>query len=210
MKVLLDRNKYETVINNLLSNAFKFTEMGGRVRLRVEEDGTNLTTQVVDSGRGIHKDDLPFVFDRFYQSKRNRTNAEGGSGIGLALSFEFAKLCGGKLWAESTINQGSQFFFQFPLQEVIATVTDEEAVELQKLSDSVQASDSTFSPDQSVLSNIQSLEYRTTSEDLPMILIVEDNPDMRDYLQLILERSYNVIQAFNGKEALTMLSRQKT
>jgi signal transduction histidine kinase len=112
----IDQEKCRQIIYNLLSNAFKFTPPGGRVKVKleirnweIEETGkpiskfqiSNFQISVSDSGPGIHPDDLPHVFDRFFQTTRPEKPAEGGTGIGLALCHEYAHLFGGKIEVES-------------------------------------------------------------------------------------------------------------
>ena len=114
LSIQLDTHKYETILNNLLSNAFKFTPNGGQVNVIVEDLAKNIRLSVKDTGRGIHPEDLPYVFDRFYQTKRPDAAAEGGTGIGLALCQEFAKLHNGQLSVKSSLSEGSIFSFEFP------------------------------------------------------------------------------------------------
>ena len=87
----LDRKKFEKVINNLLSNALKFTPKDGQIKINISQLENSLIIKVKDSGRGIHSEDLPYVFDRYFQSKKN-TALEGGTGIGLALTKEFGSI----------------------------------------------------------------------------------------------------------------------
>ena len=109
----VDAKKVETVVNNLLSNAFKFTPQKGQIEIIIQDKNEVVEIIVKDSGQGIHPNDLPNIFNRFYQSKENNI-AEGGTGIGLALSQELAKLIGGDLTAESDLEKGSIFYFTFP------------------------------------------------------------------------------------------------
>lgn len=112
--VLLDAKKFETVVNNLLSNALKFTAPGGTVQVNLEEKPGMLLLSVQDTGRGIHPEDLPHVFDRYFQTKRTDVPVEGGTGIGLALSAELVRLCGGRIRVESTVGAGSVFWVEWP------------------------------------------------------------------------------------------------
>ena len=114
LNLLLDKGKFTKVINNFLSNAIKFTSLNGKVIIRAKDEGKNILIEVKDTGRGIHENDLPHVFDRFYQSKVGNAPAEGGTGIGLSLCRELSELMGGKVWVESVLGEGSSFFFQFP------------------------------------------------------------------------------------------------
>ena len=200
LHLLLDTGKMEKIIHNFLSNALKFTPAGKRVRLIVEEEPEHLIIQVLDEGPGIHPEDLPKVFDRFYQSKRDGLAARGGTGIGLSLCRELAQLLGGEVWAASEYGEGSTFFFRFPKKAVspdspFANVYNGEAI----------------SPAPSEW-QANRLEVREASPPASppthreRILVVEDNADLRDYIVLILEGNYQVSSARNGREAWSLLS----
>ncbi len=126
LQLRLDREKLETILNNLLSNAVKFTPSGGNISIKTEDLGHALRISVADTGRGIHSADLPHVFDRFYQSAQAGAPAEGGTGIGLALSRELAKMMGGRIWVESPATgaggEGSTFFVEIPRVEVLGSI----------------------------------------------------------------------------------------
>ncbi len=118
LQIMLDKSKFEKILQNYLSNAMKFTPPGGKVTLIVEESGDFLQIIVKDTGYGIHPDDLPYIFDRFYQSRQPDTPVKGGTGIGLSLVKELAELMGGKVWAESEWGKGSVFYCRFPKKKV--------------------------------------------------------------------------------------------
>ena len=193
LQVLLDVEKFEKVVNNFLSNAIKFTPKGGRVTLRLEESDSRLLLEVADTGQGIHPEDVPQVFNRFYQTNRPDAPAEGGTGIGLALVNEYAQLFGGKTWVDSTLGKGSTFFFEFP-KKLVSGIGNWE-LEKEDSEDSVSA---TAVPEVNT-------QYPIPNSQSPKILIVEDNPDLRDYLRLILEEKYHVVTAENGQVALEIL-----
>ena len=190
LQILLDQKKLETIFYNLLSNALKFTAKNGKVTVRFKDLGHHLLLTVEDTGRGIHPDDLPYVFDRFYQTKRMEATAEGGTGIGLALSSELAKLFKGKLWAVSDLEAGSTFFFEFPKKEVFGAV--QPAITQQEVR---------------VMETGSNLAQPPANDHLtkPVILLVEDNYHLRDYMQLVFSDRYEVITAGNGEEALERL-----
>lgn len=189
--IQVDRNKLETILNNLLSNAVKYTPKGGEIKVKLEDTGAKLEIQVVDSGRGIHPDDLPRVFDRFYQSRQEGALVEGGTGIGLALSRELVKVMGGDIGVESKVGEGSRFWVRLPRKEVLGVY--EEPVqprqeeqpfgELRKITGS---------------SAIESPGKKT-------ILIVEDNYSLRDYLSMVLGAEYRLYTSENGQIAFDLL-----
>lgn len=185
LQVLLDRKKFETVLNNLLSNAFKFTATGGEVSVGLSVVNAQCFIKVGDTGRGIHPADLPHIFERYFQSKQPNAPTEGGTGIGLALCSEYAQLFGGKVWAESEIGRGSTFWFEFPLKK---------AGFAEELPDSEQ----TLSP--------HSLPHTQHPTPHTRVLVVEDNEHLQAFLRTILSEHYDVTVANNGAEALERLA----
>jgi signal transduction histidine kinase/DNA-binding response OmpR family regulator/AraC-like DNA-binding protein/Txe/YoeB family toxin of Txe-Axe toxin-antitoxin module len=209
IQLLLDRNKFEKIINNLISNALKFTQQGGSISLSVLEKPNAIEIQVKDTGRGIHPDDLPHVFNRFYQSNQADAPTEGGTGIGLSLSMEFAKLLKGRLWVTSILGQGSTFYFSFPKREVLKSLSTETVEELNQTLIAEEAfvslSALTSSPPQK---SIHPAVYQTSETDVKTILVVEDNRSLSDYLKMILQDQFHVLTAENGLAALDILQNQ--
>jgi signal transduction histidine kinase len=107
-----DRNRVEMALTNLISNAVKFTEAGGTVRVSVAREGPLARFDVVDNGRGIHPEDLPLVFERFY---RGRGAQSEGAGLGLAIARSIARAHGGSIRVESEPGKGSRFTLRIPL-----------------------------------------------------------------------------------------------
>jgi signal transduction histidine kinase/DNA-binding response OmpR family regulator/ligand-binding sensor domain-containing protein len=181
---LIDRKKIEKVVNNYLSNAIKFTPQGGQIRLHISEKDQMLHIEVSDSGQGIHPNDLPHIFERFYQSKQVEQKLYGGTGIGLALVKEFASLMQADTGVESQLGKGSTFHFKLPLKAV-------EAKQLPSLNTVIET---------------EELDLADSIGSDFTILVVEDNPDMRDFIQQILQKEYKtVLTAENGKEGLAVL-----
>jgi signal transduction histidine kinase/DNA-binding response OmpR family regulator len=194
LQIKVDKSKLEKVLNNLLSNAFKFTPKNGKIIVHIQDLGNVIQMTVKDNGRGVPTEDVPNIFNRFYQSSINK-KAEGGLGIGLALSMEFVKLMKGKMWVESQIGEvetGSTFFVQFPKKEVIKMTTTEE----QEMINHENKAD---------IIPILLTGNIPNNPDLETILIVEDNYDLRDYLSYTLSPHYNIITAENGQEGLEKL-----
>lgn len=193
LQILTDKYKLEKVLNNLLSNAFKFTSEGGKVTLTVEDKGAMLLLKVVDTGRGIPAKDIPHIFERYFQSSKNK-KAEGGLGIGLALSMELVKFLKGKMWVESitdTENKGTTFFVELPKTEVMAMLSTNEVLTLEQENTKIEKS---------------KVNEPQKNKHLNTVLLVEDNKDLREYIQLLLSPFYNIITAENGKEALQLLT----
>lgn len=188
-----DPSKIEMIVYNLLSNAFKFTPSGGSITVSVESDiDSFVTIKVKDSGFGISKEDQLKIFDRFYQSQT--TVNLHGTGIGLALSKSLTMLHHGELIVESELGRGASFILKlrtgrnhFSFNEAI--------IEKQENVDK-------FILENKVSIQIQSYEKikprQEIRKNIPLLLLVEDNFQMRNYLEEILSEHYNVILTDNG------------
>lgn len=198
-----DKKKLEKIFNNLISNALKFTPEGGEIIFIADtKENGNLQFKVKDSGRGIHPEDLPHIFNRFYQSSRKDVPLEGGTGIGLALSKEFTTLLGGKLTAKSDFGKGSLFTFELP-KELIAEKTGSESVDTPSLT----IARKTAKTDKDItLSLVPEIVSKSEDDSRPTLLVVEDNPEMQTFLSAILSADYQVLVAGNGKLALENLA----
>ncbi len=194
LAIMMDENKCGKVVRNLLSNALKFTK--DQISLSVQhspEDPECMEIVVTDNGIGIHPNDLPYIFDRYYQSEQPGKKAEGGTGIGLALAKELAHLHGGSLKVKSELNQGTTFTFEFPAKEVkeetIMPLAKANSIEL------VSALEETIA------------KYTSKFEiNKPVLLITEDHPEMRAFIAQTLDPYFEIRQAENGKIALDVLN----
>jgi signal transduction histidine kinase len=116
MPVYADREKIRVVLDNLISNAVKFTPSGGHVRVALSRRGNDLEMSIADTGIGIPPDDLERVFERFYQVEDHMTRQQGGMGLGLSIVKGLVDLHGGRVWAESVLGRGSRFVTVLPLR----------------------------------------------------------------------------------------------
>ncbi|HFA47832.1 MAG TPA: helix-turn-helix domain-containing protein [Bacteroidetes bacterium] len=218
--IKLDISKFEKIINNLVSNALKFTPKGGRVALAggLSKDFPSfknlesLSLTISDTGTGIHPDDLPHVFDRFFQSKKNNgsTTGAGGTGIGLALAKQLANLLGGDLTAESTFGKGSTFALTLPVQSSVGSLERSGNPELtsgpQSSVHSGVEPENPVAPIQDALVLNKPVSFNLPNGKQPRILIVEDNADMAEYLKNALSKKYDCTVAPDGEAALKLLS----
>jgi signal transduction histidine kinase/DNA-binding response OmpR family regulator len=200
LQLVLDKAKFQKILNNLLSNALKFTPSKGKITITIKDLGGKIRLEVADTGRGIPTADIPHIFERYFQSSQNN-KAEGGLGIGLALSMELVKLFEGKMWLKSSTkkeNQGTRFFVEFPKKEILNMLTTKDALEIEQ----------DFSNKQG--SQISDKKVFLDEKTQKTLLVVEDNVDLREYIRFALSPYYKVLTAQNGKEALEILTKGQT
>lgn len=185
LHVSLDENKFEKIINNLVYNAIKFNRKGGYIKVVTyqTDDEKSLIIEVADSGNGIHPGDLPYIFERYYQSDSSGAKAQG-VGIGLSLVHEFTNLLGGSVTVASLVGEGTTFTLQFPLVE--------------------KGGDENACVDETTMMPAEVWEHFPERQ---TVLIVEDNSEMRYYLKEILGGKVNLAEAGNGREALLWLEK---
>src|SRR5262249_37328117 len=129
-----DPDRIREVVYNLLGNAFKFTPEGGVVGLDVEGDADWIHVIVSDNGPGISREDLPFIFEKYYRGSDKRSVRENeGAGLGLAISRGIVEKHGGRIWAETNPGQGSQFVFRIPTGGASGSSPEGKRAEMPKL-----------------------------------------------------------------------------
>lgn len=193
LSALIDREKYLRILNNLISNALKFTSSGGKVFVSAGITRDRLSLEVQDSGPGVHPDDLPNLFDRYFQITRTDRAPATGTGLGLAICQEYTRILGGEIAVSSTLGKGTTFTVNFPLEI--------------PQSDDLSTADSF--PNEAEASPGISEVKPNRSKDKPAILLVEDNLGLQVFIDQILRDHYHVSIAQNGKEALEELNSQK-
>ena len=197
LNTYFDKDKLEKIMFNLLSNAFKFTPGFGQVSVSLAVESTNkhminnhintnLVIKVEDTGIGIPPDKIEKIFTRFFQVD-STGQVENGTGIGLSLVVEFIKLHDGEIFVTSEIGKGSCFTVHLPVNN------------------SGQLTEAVEVPEETITQfsvNIPQMSEKHSSSESPVILIVEDNDDLRFYLKDNLLRRYQIHEASNGEEAL--------
>lgn len=179
-KIMCDATKITQVISNLITNAIKYTETGS-ITIGCTKNNNDFVVYVKDTGRGIPKDKMEIIFDRFRQLEDEELQFAEGSGLGLSIAKAFVELHGGKIWLESTIKKGTTFYFSLPVLKVPA----EEALSPLYESNEIKPA--------SVFDNKK-------------VLIVED--DKFSYLllhEILRNYGLNVIYAKDGKEAVDFI-----
>lgn len=197
----IDSEKMERIFFNLISNAIKYTPDNGSIRVSYTFDDKNLTLRVADTGIGIPHDDLGNIFDRFFMVDQVRPH---GSGIGLSLVKAFVELHKGTITAESVVGKGSVFTVVIPVthvsevSEVPSRLISQEDINIE-----LAATDSFIESDLSLLPP----DAASSGEDKPRLLVIDDNPDIRNLVGEILGEEYEIHQAADGREGLAKAAR---
>lgn len=165
-----DRKKMTSIMVNLLGNAFKYTQEGGKVTVSLSKEDDNFRISVEDTGKGIEDEYLPRIFDGFYQAP----DSNGGTGVGLALTKSFVELHKGQITVESQKEKGSTF-------QVVMPIMQEDVAAKEILPQDIY--------DEEMLS-----DHRTK------VLVVDDNKEMCGYVRLVLGTDYIYKEAYNGQE----------
>jgi signal transduction histidine kinase/ligand-binding sensor domain-containing protein/DNA-binding response OmpR family regulator len=184
-----DHDKIERILFNLLSNAFKFTASGEQISVELSLVNSSPDTQiqqlleikVSDTGIGIDKEKQERIFERFFQDNLPEGLLNQGSGIGLAISHEFVKMHSGEITVESEPGNGSTFIVHLPLNNEGTNIVSEIV----------------SNPIPDILKPIKPV---WNAEKKPIVLLIEDNHDLRFYLKDNLKNTFNIIEAINGKE----------
>jgi signal transduction histidine kinase/DNA-binding response OmpR family regulator/ligand-binding sensor domain-containing protein len=196
-----DRDKLEKIVTNLLTNAFKFTPAGHRVRMDVAlapPGGANtLRVTIEDTGIGISAENLPHIFERFYQVAGQTNRPYEGTGIGLALVNELVNILKGSIAVVSTEGVGTTFTVTLPLVPALPAAYASTPQSRPALADSAR-----FLLPQAEPPAGESPFTRTADENI--LLIIDDNADMRTYVRRIFENDYRIIEASDGQQGLDM------
>jgi signal transduction histidine kinase/ligand-binding sensor domain-containing protein/DNA-binding response OmpR family regulator len=206
LEVYADREKIEIVLFNLLSNALKFTPENGKVSFDVSEDETDISITITDSGCGISEDACLRLFEKFYQVKEDRMPGKAGFGIGLYLSKHFIEHHKGHISFSSAIGQGTSFMVQlkkgtlhFAGQYIFEEMAQDPAL-LEELMGNIPSEMPAARPaaekEQSPIGDIISGKRS--------ILVVDDNAEIRDYLQLLFHEKFLFYEADNAEDGLKM------
>jgi signal transduction histidine kinase/ligand-binding sensor domain-containing protein/DNA-binding response OmpR family regulator len=217
IEVYCDTDMLDKILTNLLSNAFKFTPDGGAVTVTVTEFRTqNLdlkifnalplapsgfcVIEVSDTGIGIPEDQLGRIFDRFYQVDASHTREYEGSGIGLALAKELVDLHHGSIRVRSEVGQGTSFTVRLPLGR--SQLGDDEIIEVRLGAESQLDEADVYDATIPVEEPLEAEIFEKAGGKRPIILIVEDNADVRAYVKGYLVSAYHVAEARDGEEGI--------
>ena len=188
IELYFDKEKMQKILTNLISNALKFTPKGGKITVSIKEElaAQKVQIKITDNGIGIPQKELPKIFDRFYQVANSHSERHEGTGIGLSLTKELVEIHHGEITVESELEKGSTFILSFPLGK--NHLTEEELI----YADTEIQQDDNIEVERSVSSS--------EGEEKPLLLIVEDNKDVRTFIISIIEKKYRYYEAENGEE----------
>lgn len=188
----VDAEKIERVFFNLMSNAFKYTPDNGSIKFSCGLDGDNLRFSIEDTGQGIGADDINNIFDRFYQVDKIHPN---GSGIGLSLAKAFVELHGGSIAVESTLGVGSKFTVTLPVVHVEECMPADTDNLITKADVNAE------------LDRLEEVDRTTAGTELPLLLVIDDNDDIRRMIGELLKDEYNIVTAPDGREGVRLAAK---
>ena len=189
----VDAEKIERVFFNLMSNAFKYTPDNGSIKFSCGLDGDNLLFSIEDTGQGIGADDINNIFDRFYQVDKIHPN---GSGIGLSLAKAFVELHGGSIAVESILGVGSKFTVTLPVVHVEECMPADTDNLITKADVNAE------------LDRLEEVDRTTTDgTELPLLLVIDDNADIRRMIGELLKDEYNIVTAPDGREGVRLAAK---
>lgn len=190
--IYLDKDKSDKILNNIFANAFKFTPEGGKIEVKVRLAEGCAEVSVADTGVGIPIDQIDKIFDRFYQVDGSHSREQDGTGIGLSLTKELIELHKAKIEVESQEGKGSTFIIRFPLgKEHLKPeeISEDKIYEINKPEHEDAGREK--------ISTVKDKVLVTTN--LPLLLIIEDNADVRFYIKDNLKKDYLIEEAEDGE-----------
>ena len=191
--VQMDDEKFQNILMNIFSNALKYVPTGGRVECVVKKDNLNAIISIADNGPGIPPELRETLFDRFKQGDGSLTRLVGGTGLGLSIVKDFTELHHGRVEITETGNGGATFTITIPL--LAPTAVEVKKSESMKLSNQVVLD----FPEGGLNKQIT---LQSFNPELPFVLVVEDNPDMREFIFYTLKGEFQVITASHGEDGL--------
>ncbi len=205
-----DRDKIEKVMLNLLFNSLKFTETGGKVEVSCSRENGHVLVKVSDTGIGIAKEHHTKIFERFSQVDASDSRKYEGTGVGLALAKELVELHLGRIWVESEIGRGTTMAFTLPMitqQDHLPAdrrVQQEEVVERKRAEDWTRSihTEAEYSETGIIREAFEDSLPENSSTNGHRLLLVEDNPDMLNFLIFQLKDEYALITARDGQEGI--------
>lgn len=191
-----DEQKIQHIIYNLLSNAIKYTPEKGKIVFHVKQEEGKLCLKVKDNGQGIAPKDQPYIFDRFYKVDQSSLAKIDGVGIGLALTKELIEFLNGEILLESVLGEGSEFIVYLPINrseekdvDTLDPIRHEEKIDVEEKEITPK-----FEP--------ELMDLNFDKNEIPQLLLVEDNEDVITYIKSCINEDYNIEVARDGQEGI--------
>ncbi len=209
-----DPEKLETILLNLLSNAFKFTPDDGKIEIKanvkeaseiknygekIKNGSRYIEVKVINDGTGILPEELPNIFDKFYQAKSSDIKKKSGTGIGLTLTKGLIEMHHGDIWVESIPDKETCFTFILPIDPNQYTENEIASEPKDIIKENI---DNYLNLSSSLQLDIEEYSEIESNEDQPEVLVVEDNDELRTFIAKELGKKYKVTQAVDGKKGI--------
>lgn len=192
LNTFIDKDKIEKSIYNLLSNAFKYTPDNGEIKLQITSDNHQIKISVRDSGPGIPKEHINNIFNRFYRIEDSSNSDISGTGLGLSIVKSFTEMHNGKVTVFNNDKKGCSFVISLPIIKINKRISN-------NITENVSIE---FSNNSSLIEK-QTDKTPNISSNRPQILVVDDNREIREFIESCLNSDYDIILSENGKEALS-------
>ncbi|WP_303317224.1 two-component regulator propeller domain-containing protein [Flavivirga abyssicola] len=209
MKVWFDHDALEKIIKNLLSNAFKFTSAHGKINVVISKESVSnasdpgyVIIEVENTGSGISEEEIKSVFNRFYTKNNNKHNPQNGAGIGLSFTQSLIKFHQGRIDVKSTPNHSTSFMVKLPLDKNVYKNIPEISIKDKTESDFLTRTSENESFAIDMNDEITDANIVKKQSKKPLVLVVDDNDDIRTFIRLALSDTFNIVEASNGEEGL--------
>ncbi len=195
-----DPSMLHQILENLISNTLKFSAEYGQTKVIAYIEGQEFCLEVDDNGMGIEPDQLPHIFDRFFQADDTSTRKTGGTGIGLALVKELVDLLNGKITVESEPGSGTSFHLSLPISNKADTLSESKDQIVQR----IRESSLLLAQEASMPGTEEAPSNTFGQDDRPILLIIEDNQDVINYLKTCLRHDYIYLVAREGRSGVDL------
>ncbi|MEL6558897.1 MAG: ATP-binding protein [Bacteroidota bacterium] len=201
----VDPRHFEKIIYNLISNAIEHTPNNGKVAVSLHRESKNLVLEISDTGEGISPQSLPYIFDRYYQSPTNQFRMREGLGIGLALVKELVDLHQGEIKVRSKVSEGTTFCISLPIESSLSIADSATPQGSNYIKEKNHLWSELLKKNQLAQQHVNLTINNLEKDKTKTILLVDDHPEVREYIKNLLVEYFVILEAGNGQEALEVL-----
>ena len=201
----VDPRHFEKIIYNLISNAIEHTPNNGKVSVALHRESNNLVLEISDTGEGISPQSLPYIFDRYYQSPTNQFRMREGLGIGLALVKELVDLHKGEINVKSKLSEGTTFSVSLPIENSLSVADSATPQGSNYIKEKNHLWSELLKKNQLAQQHVNLTINNLEKDKNKTILLVDDHPEVREYIKNLLVEYFIILEAGNGQEALEVL-----